>query len=138
MSSPQNKDVALGWFSILNAHELHRAEGLFSPDYVLTMGSEEHRGPNSIIAVVSSFYEAFPDLRFTTEDVLAEGEHVLVRWRVQGTHRGPLQGVAPTGRHVTWTGMSLLRIREGQVVEDRVEMDALGLMQQLGAVPAPA
>ena len=134
MSARQNKDLALTWFRILDSHDLAQAESLFAPDYVLTMGGEEHRGPHSIIEVVSGYYQAFPDLRFTTGEIVAEEDYVLVRWRARGTHQGPLPGLPPTGRTAAWTGMSLFRFRDGRIVDDTVEMDAAGMMQQL--VPA--
>ena len=56
---------------------------------------------------------------------------------MRGTHEGELGGMAPTGRAVTMTGMDMIRLREGQLVEDRVEVDQLGMMQQLGAIPTP-
>jgi steroid delta-isomerase-like uncharacterized protein len=138
MSARQNKELALNWFRLLDAHDLTQAEDLFAPDYVLTLSGQEHRGAQGIIGVVSSFYEAFPDLRFTTGEVVADDDYVLVRWRARGTQQGPLQGLPPTGRMASWTGMSLFRFRDGRIVDDAVEMDAAGMMQQLLPAAAPA
>ena len=80
---------------------------------------------------------AFPDVHFTIDDLIAEGETVVIRWTVTGTHKGELQGIAPTGKHVTVTGMVMSRFAKGKVEEDWINFDALGLMQQLGVVPAP-
>lgn len=79
---------------------------------------------------------AFPDLRFEVVDVIAEGEKVLTRWVLTGTHQGEIFGIPPTGRSVRVEGMSLDRIRDGQIVEGFDGWDALGLRQQLGAIPA--
>lgn len=86
--------------------------------------------------MVRYFYSALPDLRATNEDVIVEGDRVVARWTATGTHRGDLMGIAPTGRGVTLKGIDILRISGGRIVERWGEFDALGLLQQLGAVPA--
>src|SRR5215212_7456435 len=73
----------------------------------------------------------------TLDDDLAEGEKVVSRWRAQGTHQGELMGIAPTGNEVAITGLTIHRIEDGKIVEEWENWDALGLMQQIGAVPAP-
>ncbi len=83
------------------------------------------------------FRNAFPDLRVATEDIFSEGDKVASRWTARGTHRGDLMGVAPTGNEVTIEGIDVLRIAEGRIVERWAQPDLLGMMQQLGAVPAP-
>jgi hypothetical protein len=80
---------------------------------------------------------AFPDRRFVVEDMIAEGDKVSARFTMRGTHKGPLQGIASRGKEVTMTGIDMIRLSEGKMVEDRVEVDQLGMMQQLGAVKAP-
>jgi predicted ester cyclase len=69
---------------------------------------------------------------------VAEGEYVVTRWTASGTHEGDLEGIPPTGRSTTTSGISVTRIVDGKIVEDRTEWDALGLMTQLGAIPTPA
>jgi predicted ester cyclase len=83
------------------------------------------------------FSEAFPDLRLTIQDIAAEGNTVAARVAFHGTHRGELQGIPPTGKEVAFTSMEFNRVVGGKVEEHWVEIDLLGLMQQLGAVPAP-
>jgi len=78
---------------------------------------------------------AFPDLRLTIEDIIAEGETVMARWSCRGTHRGDLSGIAPTGKHFTISGVSIACFANGKMVEGWINWDALGLMQQLGVVP---
>jgi predicted ester cyclase len=68
------------------------------------------------------------------EDIVAEADKVVVRWKSRGTHQGEFMGVAPTGRHVTFTGMRLFRIAENKIVESWVNIDERGLREQLGAV----
>ena len=79
------------------------------------------------------FYNAFPDLRHTVEDLIAEGDKVVVRATDQGTHRGDFQGVAPTGKRVRFGIIAIYRILNGKIVEAWEEGDFMGLIQQLGA-----
>jgi len=82
---------------------------------------------------VASTFSAFPDGHYTIEDQVAEGDKVATRWTLTATHRGELMGMAPTGRRVTTSGMSIDRIVDGKIVEEREEWDTFGWMQQLGA-----
>jgi steroid delta-isomerase-like uncharacterized protein len=86
---------------------------------------------------VSMNRAAFSDFRFTTEDMIAEGDKVVIRWTWRGTHKGEFMGIPPTGKQVTVTGICIHRIEGGKNVEERHEIDLLGLMQQLGVVPSP-
>ena len=80
---------------------------------------------------------AFPDRRFVVEDMIADGDKVSARFTMRGTHKGEFRGIAPTGKEVTMTGIDIIRLTEGKMVEDRVEVDQLGMMRQLGVVPSP-
>jgi steroid delta-isomerase-like uncharacterized protein len=80
-------------------------------------------------------FEAFADVSCATEDIVAEGDRVASRWTWRGTHKGDFMGVAPTGKRVTLTGIEINRIVDGKIVEEWCEVDMMGLMQQLGAVP---
>ena len=80
---------------------------------------------------------AFPDVHFAVEDVIAEGDKVVSRWTVTGTHQAEFMGIAATGRRVSVTGMSLDVMANGQIVEGFDAWDALGLHRQLGALPDP-
>lgn len=81
------------------------------------------------------FRTAFPDMRLTEEDVIAEGDKVADRVTVRGTHEGELMGIPATGKQVEFTETHIARIADGKVVERWGEWDVLGMMQQLGAVP---
>ena len=83
------------------------------------------------------FLSAFPDLHFTVEDLVAEGDKVVARATLSGTQQGTFMGIPATGRHVTITGIDINRFEGGKSVEHWVEMDTLGLMQQLGVIPPP-
>ena len=83
------------------------------------------------------FLTAFPDMHFTVEDMIAEGDKVVARITMSGTQQGAFMGIPPTGKHVAWTAIDINRVAGGKSVEHWMEMDALVLMQQLGVVPAP-
>ncbi len=86
---------------------------------------------------VSMLLAAFPDFHITLEDMVAEGDKVVIRGTISGTHKGELIGIAPTGKQATWTEIGIWRIEGGKVVESWHEVDRLSLMQQLGVVPSP-
>jgi steroid delta-isomerase-like uncharacterized protein len=86
---------------------------------------------------VRMFRSAFPDGHTRIDDMIAEGDKVVLRWTDGGTHRGEFMGIAPTGRPVTITGIDIYRIADGKIVEYWCNEDELGLLRQLGAIPAP-
>jgi steroid delta-isomerase-like uncharacterized protein len=92
-------------------------------------------GPEGERKRATLYRSAFPDLQFIVEDVIAEGETVSIRWTSQGTHRGPLSGIAPSGKKVSVSGITLARFAGGKMVESWVNWDALSLLQQLDVVP---
>ena len=107
-------------------------------DDVLAMDLKEHNplpgqgaGREGHKQVVALFRSAFPDLRVTTEDVLEEGDRVALRWKAEGTHRGDLMGLAPTGKRVTLTGIEILRVSGGKIVERWAEDNGQAVVAQL-------
>jgi len=80
---------------------------------------------------------AFPDGKTTTNDLIAEGDKVMERFTFAGTHKGEFMGIPATGRAITVTGMSIFRIADGKIVEHWGENDGMGLLMQLGVLPAP-
>jgi predicted ester cyclase len=84
-------------------------------------------------AVVRAYRESFPDLTLTVLETVTEGDAIAYRWEITGTHRGEFEGIAPTGRRVTTSGMTMLRLRDGKVVSDRFETSSPPLEQQLTA-----
>jgi len=95
-------------------------------------------GPEGIKQFIKDFKSAYPDGNVTIDQQLAEGDLVSSRWTGRGTHKGELMGVAPTGKQVTVTGITISRLRGGKVVEEWTNWDTLGMLQQIGAVPAGA
>jgi steroid delta-isomerase-like uncharacterized protein len=139
MSEAKNKTIAERFNEdVWGRGDEAALEELLAPDFVdhgaLPGQTPDREGHKQILA---AFRSAFPDLSVTTDDIIAEGDKVVSRWTARGTHEGELMGIAPTGKEVTITGIDVLRIAEGKVVERWAEYDALGMMQQLGVVPEP-
>ena len=103
-----------------------------------TLPEAEIHGPEGIREFYGALHNAFPDLRFTIEDQIAEGDRVVTRWTATGTHTGAFQGLPPTGTRIKLTGIDIDRIVNGKVIECWPNADELGLLQQLGALPTPA
>jgi len=85
----------------------------------------------------TAFLTAFPDdLQVTIDDMFSNGDKVAARWTARGTHRGPLRGVPPSGNMVTWLGMAIYSLADSKITEVWGLNDALGIMQQIGAIPS--
>jgi steroid delta-isomerase-like uncharacterized protein len=134
--SQQNKTLARRWFEdLFSRGDLDAANEILSADFVDHLSHEDERGLEELRRYVTVYRAAFPDIQDTVVDIVAEGDKVVVRWTSRGTHQGEFMGIAPTGRHVTFTGMRLFRIAENKIAESWVNIDQLGLLEQLGAVP---
>jgi steroid delta-isomerase-like uncharacterized protein len=133
--SEQNKTLARRWFEdLFSQGDLDVAEEILSAGFLDHLPREEERGIEELKHYVSIYRSAFPDIEDTVEEIVAEADKVVVRWRSRGTHLGEFMGVAPTGRDVTFTGMRLFRIAENKIAESWVNIDERGLQEQLGAV----
>jgi len=95
-------------------------------------------GPEAAKANISGYRAAFPDLRIKVEDQIADGDRVVTRWSAKGTHQGELLGIPPTGKQSTVTGITIDLIVDGRIAESWTNWDTLGMLQQLGVVPALA
>ncbi|OLC25191.1 MAG: hypothetical protein AUG06_11900 [Actinobacteria bacterium 13_1_20CM_2_65_11] len=96
----------------------------------------ELRGPDGIKQLVSMYRKAFPDTRFVINDLIVEGDEVAGRFTASGTHKGALMGIAPTGKRVSITGLTITRFQDGKQVESWASYDQVGMLQQLGALPS--
>ena len=133
--SEANKAIARrDYEDVWNNRNLAAIDDLFEMDS-LRHGTGES-GNERYRQEVTMYTNAFPDLHFAVEDVIAEGDRVVVRWVATGTHRGDLPNVPATGKQVTVAGMSISTVRNGKIVEKSGNWDALGLMQQLGVIPS--
>lgn len=110
---------------------------LVASDFVGHMAPVDNHGPEGVKQYFSTLRAAFPDLHFTIEDQIAEGDRVATRWTARATHKGEFQGVPPTGRQGVVTGITISRVADGKVVEGWTNLDELGLLQQLGVIPTP-
>jgi steroid delta-isomerase-like uncharacterized protein len=134
--SEQNKTLARRWFEdLFSRGDLDAANEILSADFLDHLPREEERGIEELKRYVGIYRSAFPDIQDTVEEIVAEGDKVVVRWRSRGTHQGEFMGVPPTGRDVTFTGMRLFRIAENKIAESWVNIDERGLQEQLGTVP---
>lgn len=136
--SEVNKNVVRRLFEdVWNKGSMPVADELFAATYTHHDSStpDVGRGPEGEKKRATLYRTAFPDVRFTIEDLIAEGETVTARWSCRGTHKGDLNGIAATGKQFNITGVSNARFTNSKMVEGWVNWDALGLMQQLGVVP---
>lgn len=137
MSLVENKAIVRrGWEEIWNKGNLTIAPEHYALTYVSHMpGNPDMYGPEGHNQLVTMYRTAFPDLHFTVEDQIAEGDKVVNRVTARGTHLGEFRGIPPTGKPITVTGITIDRIAGGKLVESWASWDFLGLLQQLGVVP---
>jgi steroid delta-isomerase-like uncharacterized protein len=112
------------------------AEEFLSADIVLHFAGQQQRGRDTYLAVVAANGDTFENLVWTVEEMVADGDTVAVRYAMTGTHRGDFAGVPPTGKVVVAQSMAFYRLADGQIVEERAQLDMLGILQQLDAAPA--
>ena len=139
VSKEDNKVVIRRWIEAYNQRDLEAEADLLAPDYVAHVPGApaplDLEGLEAWRQFSGSFAEAFPDIRLTIQDIFSEGDMVAARVAFRGTHRGEFQGIPPTGKEVAFTSIEVNRVVDGKVEEHWVELDLLGLMQQLGAIP---
>lgn len=117
---------------LINQAKLETADEFYSSDSVdHTPAPGQVAGPEGVKRDFARIRAAFPDWHQEIEDVIAEGDMVVVRWRSSGTHSGDFMGLPATGIHASWTGVGIFRLAGGKIVERWSNWDALGLMQQL-------
>jgi steroid delta-isomerase-like uncharacterized protein len=123
---------------IFNEGKLEVADELIAADFVGYDPAlpEPMRGPAGVKQQAEGYRAAFSDMRLTLEEEIAEGDRVVTRWTARGTHDGELFGIPATGKQVTVSGITIDRIVDGRIAETWTNWDTLGLLQQLGAVPA--
>lgn len=122
-----------------NRGNLDVVDEIYAPVYVgHTAGfPDQTLGPEGVKEFVELYRSAFPDLHTTIEDMVTEGDKLVYRWTAVGTHQGELLGVAPSSNRMEITGITIDRIEDGKIVETWNNFDQLGMMRQIGAMPAP-
>ena len=124
---------------IFQAGNLAVADEILAPNFVMHapgFPTELTHGPEGMKRLATATRTAFPDLQTTDEDTIAQGDKVVIRWTFRATHQGEFQGIPPTGKQVTFGGIDIFRVAGGKLVELWAEADNLGLLQQLGVIPA--
>lgn len=138
MSTDTNKATVRRMLEqVWNEHRVDLIDEFFTEDYVShVVGMPSGSGLEGLREGVAMSLNAYPDLKLTIEDEIAEGDKVAFRWTMTGTQKGELLGIPATGKQVTQSGMTLYRLANAKIAELWFLADNLGLMQQLGVVPA--
>ena len=137
MSTEEDKAMVRRVYEEFNKRNLDVYYELHAADYVFHQPDGQELGLEAFKQSAATLLSAAPDYHQTIEDFIAEGDKVVVRFTATATHSSEFMGIAATGKQVTITGILIRRIAGGKVVEEWAERDMLGLMQQLGAIPAP-
>jgi steroid delta-isomerase-like uncharacterized protein len=138
MSTEDNKAVIHRLVDGLNQHDAAVVDEVCAPDFAYhDPANPQVHSREDFKQFVTAMIGAFPDLHFSIEDILAEGDRVAYRYTLRATHSGSWRGAPPTGKPITVTAISISRIHEGKIAEGWTNTDALGLVQQLGLIPAP-
>ena len=134
MSTEENKALAQHSWELLR--NLDILEEVYDTDLVWHEPDQDIQGMEEARQFVSMFLSAFPDLQATVEDAIAEGDKVVTRWTLRGTHQGEIEEFGPpTGKQIEVKSITIHRIEDGKIVEEWERYDNLSIMQQLGLVP---
>lgn len=135
--STGHKALIQRYAEIWNTANLAIADEIISPRFTGSFpGLMEFQGVDGFKERFTTMHTAFPDGQYTLEEMITEGDTVVVRWTIRGTHTGQFDTLEPTGKQVEWSAIVIYRIAEGKIVAMRGEVDNLSLMQQLGVIPA--
>jgi len=129
-SLSDNKDLIRRWIGYANAGFLGTFDQFIARDYVGHLGAKVINR-NELERLERQFIEAFPGAHHSIDDLIAEGDRVVLRTSAQVTHRGPFQGIEPTGRSVKFTGLVIYRIKDGRIAESWGEIDFVRLISEL-------
>jgi steroid delta-isomerase-like uncharacterized protein len=134
-----NKELTARFFDeVCNARKLDVTNEIFTKDHVYHDPSSPWvgPGPEGMKQLVSAYHGGFPDAHWSVEEMFAVGDRVITRWTGGGTHQGTLSGIGPTGKPVKVAGVWIHKYANGKIVESWNVWDTLGMLQQLGVVPA--
>jgi predicted ester cyclase len=133
-----NADTLRRLFALLDEKDIPAIRELLAPGFHAVIGGNPPMSVEDWAGMGEMMYAAFPDGTHTIDEVLEVGDRVVLRGSFSGTHAGEFMGVPPTGKAMSVTFMNFDRFAGDKLIEHRGEFDMAGLMQQLGAVPAPA
>jgi predicted ester cyclase len=123
---------------LFNEGKLEVADEVMAADYVEHQPTPGFAGGTAgLKQFVTAVRAAFPDFKYTVEEAIVEGDKVVQRVTARGTMKGAFAGMPPTGKHATWTEIHISRVAGGKLVEHWANIDQLGMLQQLGAIPTP-
>jgi steroid delta-isomerase-like uncharacterized protein len=127
------------YLDVFEQGNIELLDELLAPDYINHSPATPDlpTGPEGVKAVVTMFRSAIPDLRVVVDDMIAEGDKVATRYTLEGTHESELFGVPPTSRQLSIKSITVERVSDGRIRDHWRVTDELGMMQQLGAIPAP-
>jgi steroid delta-isomerase-like uncharacterized protein len=139
MSIEENKALARRWLDeVWNKVNLAEVDELCTTDFTFSYAapgvSNDREGYKQTVIMLTS---GVSDLKITLEDIVAEGDKVVIRWKGSSKHTGDFMGMPATGKQLSMTGISIVRIEGSKIAEEWGEMDMMGLMQQIGAFPPP-
>jgi len=144
VSTDENKAVVQRWFSdVVSRGDMQSLDEICAvchPQFEMVRGVVEPapQGINGLKGLIASLRTAFPDLSATVDEQVAEGDKVVSRVTMSGTHEGEFMGVPATGKSFTIPGVSIWEVIDGQLISEWVSWDSMSMMQQLGLLPAPA
>jgi predicted ester cyclase len=137
MSTEDNKTIAINFYKEQDRLKGKLSEELTAPNYTASINGGPPITADGHQEMGAMFWAGFPDIEQTVEETVAEGDKVALRFTVRATHTGNFMGTPPTGKRIAVSGMGILRIVDGKVAEFREEIDLMGLMEQIGAIPTP-
>jgi steroid delta-isomerase-like uncharacterized protein len=137
MTTPSNKLLMSRFTDFINTASEDMATELISPNAIFYVPGrpEPLQGPSGYLATIGMMRAGFPDIQWTLEELIAEGDKVAARFTMRGTHNGAFFGVPPSGKKIEVKAMNFYRFTDGMIVEEHGQPDLLGLLQQIGAVP---
>lgn len=135
MSTEHNKQTARQFFLEQDRRKGPLAPEIVADDYVARIGSNPAMDMQSHSGFGSAFYQGFPDLYHTIDDVIGEGDTAVVRFTLRGRQTGNFMGIPATGRPIQVSAIAIMRFEDGKVAELTAQFDQLGMMQQLGVIP---
>lgn len=137
MSTAENKALNRAVFEALSRHDVEQAAENWNADCKVYGFAPQMLDREGLKHVVTMYYAAFPDLQFIIEDEIAEGEKVVTRYIARGTQTGEFMGIPATNKHMETSGTIIAQIVDGKTVALWDNLDTLGMLQQLGVIPAP-
>jgi C-1 hydroxylase len=134
MSAESNKEIVRTFLALWKKRDLAGMSKFWSPNMVHYARTGTY-GSNEVFQLIGGFTEAFPDLEFEVEEMIAEGDFVSTRMRATATHQHDFMGITATGKSINCSAFGMVRIENGKIVEHWSVMDEIYLFQQLGLIP---